>query len=1083
MKRLLLLIAVMAAFFCQFVSAQDRTITGKVTSAEDQQTLPGVSVAVKGTTIGTLTDINGNYSLKVPADAKTLVFSFIGMKVKEVEIGTSTTVDVVMNPDVLKLDEVVVTAVAIEREKRSLGYATEQIKGSELTAGQNTNVIGAIQGKVSGVNVSSNAGAPGSSQRVVIRGGSSLLGNNQALFVVDGVPINNSNNRTQDPGNSFLDNDLNNQVDYGNRGNDINPDDIESISVLKGPAATALYGSSASNGAIIITTKKGRRIIGGQPKTDITLSSSVTYSSILKLPTFQNEFGQGDVDNTADDRRENFSWGLPFDDHLRPWGQIVDGKQRIKPYSAIPDNVKDFFDIGIAYNNYLSFAGGTEKSSYFLSASSLNSKGITPGERYDKYTVHFNGSSELSSHFSSNLSINYNSIASQLPSGGQGTNSLYSHLIETARDIPITEGKDLNDPFNKYDDVTGTYGFYGGYYMNPYFIVESFKNSNTVDRIFGSISGSYTNTYNWASIDITDRLGGDFYTDSRYQKWKKFSYVPVEPSPFYQALDPLVYQGKYSQDIYRIANYSNDLMVTFKRQISSNISSSLLLGQNVRQFKTDNLFAQTNSDGGLNLPGDYSLSNSNGTPVVNNSLTEKRLLGYYGELNLSYKNLIFVGFSGRNDKSSTLPTENSNFFYPSVNASFVFSELFNSNMKDNWWTYGKIRASYAKVGNDAEPYVTKTIYRTTTISGNFGSTVFPLNGQAGYTTDDVLGSPDIKPEFTKAFEVGTELGFLKDRLSIDFSYYQNNSTDQIIKLLLPASSGFLAKVLNAGEIENKGIELAVHGTPILAKSGFKWELYGTYTKNNSEVVSLYGGTQRLTIGGFSGLTIAAQVGKPYGALYAIDLKRVDQSDPNSPVVVDPSSGLPLLSDVEVYMGSYLPDYIASFGTTFSYKGFTLNALFDVKHGGVFFSQTKSITDFNGTSEVTAENDRQDHVWPNSVYQTSAGEYVTNTTPFHPYDYYVAQEPFAFGQFIVDASYVKLREASLSYTFPDKWIKKTPFGSATLSVFGNNLLLWTAKQNKYSDPELNSSGSSNAQGFEYQPAPSQRNYGFSLKVMF
>jgi hypothetical protein len=442
-----------------------------------------------------------------------------------------------------------------------------------------------------------------------------------------------------------------------------------------------------------------------------------------------------------------------------------------------------------------------------------------------------------------------------------------------------------------------------------------------------------------------------------------------------------------------------------------------------------------------------------------------------------------VGVSGRDDKSSTLPPSSSNYFYPSVNASFVFSELFNSKLKNNIWTYGKLRASYAKVGNDASPYVTSTFYNTTTIAGSFGTTVFPLNGVPGYTVDDQVGNNKITPEFTKASEVGTELGFLKDRLSIDFSYYQNSSTDQIIQLFLANSTGFGAEIINAGELQNKGIELAVRGTPILTKSGFKWEVYGTYTRNKSEVVSLYGGAQRITIGGFSGFTIAAQVGKPYGALYAVDLKRVNQDDPNSPVIVDPNTGIPLLTDVEVYKGSYLPDYIASFGTTFSYKGFTLNALFDVKHGGYFFSQTKAITDFNGTSEVTATNNRQDYIWPNSVYQASNGEYLANTTPFHPYTYYVGQEPFAFGQFVVDASYVKLREASLSYDLPAKWIKKTPFGSASVSIFGNNLVLWTPKGNKYADPELNSSGANNAQGFEYQPAPSQRNYGFSLKVMF
>ena len=1081
MKRLITLIAVITAFSCNYAFSQERIITGKVTSSEDQLTIPGVSVSVKGTTVATLTDIDGNFTITVPSGGDILVFSYIGMKVKEVAIGTATNMDVIMMPDILKLDEVVVTAVAIEREKRSLGYATEQVKGSELTAGQNSNLIGAIQGKVSGVNVTSLTGAPGSAQRIVIRGGSSITRSNQALLVIDGLPIDNSNNRTMDPADPLhRPDDLNDQVDYGNRGNDVNPNDIESISVLKGPAATALYGSRASNGAIIITTKKGRKVVGGKPKMDVSLNSSVTFSSVLKLPDFQNEYGEGDRDNVVDDRRENFSWSAPFDGNYRAWGQEINGMIRVKPYEAIENNVRDFFDIGVAYNNHLSFAGGSDKSSYFLSLGTLNSKGIVPTTYYDKYSIRFNGSSELSNHFSTSIALNYANINSSQALGGQ-TNAIYDQLIQTPRDIPIVDGKDLDDPFNKYDDVTHTYGFYAAYTLNPYFLLENFKNTNDVDRLFGTVAVTYDR---WSWLSITDRIGTDVYADRRYEKWKKFDYAPLDESGLYSPTNNRqTYQGKYAEDVYNFVSYNNDLMLTFKKEITNNINGTLLLGQNVRQTTLNSTYAQTNPQGGLVLDGYYNLDNSNGPAYVRNTTEEARNIGYYADLNFSFKNFLFLGITGRNDLSSTLPEDNNSYFYPSFSSSFVFSELFNAGLKDKWWTYGKLRASWAKVGNDAPPYVTSSFYGVTSIDGGFGTTTLPFNGVPGYTVSDRSGNAELKPEFTTAFEVGTELGFLKDRLSFDFSYYQNNSKDQIIPLPLPASTGYTSKIINTGEIENKGIEIGVRGTPILSKSGFKMDLFGTYTKNTNEVVSLYEGVEQLTLGGTSRTAIVAQVGKPYGAFFAVDLLHVDQSDPNSPVVVDSATGMPLTTADLVYMGNYQPDFLASFGANFSYKGFTLGFLFDMREGGSFYSRTKDVLAFVGGSQETTQNGREDYVWPNSVYQSASdGSYVTNTSQkFHPYNYYTNVIPE--GRHIIDASYVKLREAHLTYDLPAKWINKTPFGSASIGVFGTNLAIWTPDENQYADPEQNSSGSGNTQGFEFSSNLSQRNYGFDIKLTF
>jgi TonB-linked SusC/RagA family outer membrane protein len=1065
MRKAFTLFALLLALAGIQASAQTRTITGKVISSQDNLGIPGVSVIVPGTTVGAVTDIDGNYSLAVGPEVNTLRFSAVGMKTKDVELGASNTIDVTLEQAALNIDEVVVTANAIVREKRSLGYSTQQVTSEDLNAGENPNLIGAMQGKVAGVNITSLSGAPGSAQRIVIRGGTSISGKNQPILVVDGVVIDNSNQRYGD--------DLNNQVDYGNRGNDINPDDIESISVLKGPGAAALYGSRASNGAIMITTKKGKRTVaGGKSKMEVTLHSGVTFSNVLKYPTFQNKYGQGDLDNTFNDRRENFSWGLPFDGALRPWGQEINGMQRIKPYSAIENNMKDFFQTGVSYNNSLSFGGGSEKSDYFLSVGSSNSKGIVPTMKYDKYTVHFNGSSQLTNKFSTGISLNYSNISSTLPSGGQRDASIYDQLLQTPRDIPIVDGEDLSDPYNTYNDITGQYGFYGAYTTNPYFVLQNFRNTNDVDRVIGALTLSYEG---WSWLTISDRFGGDIYGDRRYQRWKKYSYSPIDP--FYAGNDQ-VYQGKYGEDIFNYTSYSNDLMFNFKHKFSEDISANLLLGFNARQENLHESNVQTNSEGGLGIPGYYNLSNSNGNLLARNDITKSRNTGIYADLGLSYKSLIFLNVTGRQDKSSTLTPENNTYFYPSANASFILSELFNQDLKEDKFTYAKIRASYAKVGNDAPPYQTANYFTRTDIDGGFGSTIFPFGPTQtqGYTYGDVEGNPSLKPEFSTELELGTDLAFLKDRLSVGFSWYSKKSTDQIIQLPLSPASGFNWRTINTGELTNKGIELELRGIPVQTKSGFEWEAYGTYFKNTNKVVSLYLGVDQLTLGGTNRTAIVAQVGQPTGSFYAVDLLK----DPQGRVVVDSATGMPQTTSNLVYVGNYQPKFQASFGSNFTYKGWGFGFLFDMKSGGQFSSRTKDVMDFVGTAEETV--DREDRVWPNSVYVGSDGQYVQNTTQtYHPYDYFTNVIPD--GQHIVKADYVKLREVHLTYSFPGKWLSKTPFGSASISLVGNNMALWTDKTNKYADPEQNSSGSSNAQGFEFTANPSQRNYGVDLKLTF
>lgn len=1059
------------------VYGQARVITGRVLD-DAGAPVNAASILVRGTNTGTSADANGNFTINAKK-GDVLVISAVGVPSKEVRVTSGSTVEVSLLRQSQNLSEVVVTALGVQRQKRALGYATQQVSGNDLNRGQNSNPIAALQGKVSGVNITTGSNNPGSSTRIVLRGGSSITGSNQPLMVIDGVPISNDNFFPDAAGTN---NSLNNQVDYGNRGNDINPEDIESISVLKGPAATALYGQNASNGAVIITTKKGAKSLAGK-KYAVTYSTSFGLQDVLKLPDFQNEFGQGNVDAVQDDRRENFSWGLPFNNQPRPWGQIVNGKQQIKPYSALKNNVKDFFDIGNTWNNNISFSGGGDKTTFYLSFNALTNKGVVPSTKYNKYGIRLNATSAFTDNLTGSANIYYSKINSQLANTGQNSGSFLDNVYQTPRDISLIDLKDLSNPYNSMNAKTDSgdyYGYYGAYTINPYYALSNFKNLNYVDRVTSSYSLEYKP---WKSVSIIDRFGLDSYSDRRYQKWNKYSSNSFESfsDDFYEEPyggSPRSYSGKYSQDFYTYNQYNNDLMVTFTQNLGSKVNLRALLGHNLREEKLDNTYAATNVKGIINdNPNLLSLDDSNGPIDAYNTTTNRRIMGVYGNLDLSYNNYLFLNLTGRNDWSSTLPRGNNSFFYPSASLSFVFSELL-SNVKA--LNYGKLRVSWASVGHDAPPYRLVTVSGKTDIIGGYGSTTFPFGGTIpGYSQSDRFLSGNLKPEKTRSLEVGTELAFLNSRLGLDFSWFSNTSVDQIIDAPIAPSTGYTARTINTGKITNKGIELLVKGTPVATRD-FRWDMSATFTKVNNKVVSLNEGVDQITLGGFSGMTIVAAVNRPYGTFYSEDILTQ-----NGQPVVDSSTGIPLHTTNPVYKGSYLPDFLASFRNNFSYKGLTLSVLFDMKKGGYFYSRTKDILGFVGTSDETAFNDRKDYIFPNSLYQNYKGEFVQNTTPFHPYTYYTdAGVGIPAGQKIIDATYIKLRELSLSYELPKRLIGNGKFlGSASIGVFANNVFIWTAKENKYVDPEINSEGASNTQGFDYTALPSVRNFGINLRVTF
>lgn len=1056
MKELYKPLMVVLVLWCNIGFAQ-RTITGKVTSSSDGMPLIGANVIEKGSLNGVATDIDGKYSLTVSDTATAIEISYIGQKTQVITLGLQNEINVVLEPDLSTFDDVVVTAIAIQREKRSLGYGTTTVKNEDLNKVSQSSALTALQGKVAGAQITNATGSPGGSTKITLRGGSSFLGDNNALIVVDGVPVDNSNFGFDDV--------LNDQYDAGNRGNDINPQDIESITVLKGAAAVALYGQQGANGAVLITTKKGGLTNGGNGrKFMVSVNSQTTFSTPLKLPETQNEYGQGG--EMAPDSRENFSWGPKFDGVVRPWGQEVDGEQRIKPYSGLPNNWRSFFVTGKSLNNNLSISGALKGTSYYLSYNNFKYTGIIPGTGYQKNSIRANVSHDFGGKLSSTITLNYNKTEGDLIVQGQSDFSPYFQLLNIPRDISVLEQKDLDNKFNKPET------YFGAYYQNPYWLIANQKNTNNVDRFNTSITLDYK-PLNW--LTFTGRFGSDVYSDGRFQKWRKYSFVNQDFEK--------EYPGRYSEDLYFVNVINSDIIVRAEKTFKEKFHIGGLVGTNIYSRKVKNTYGET---AGLALEEQYTFDNSLGRPTLTNDIVRKRIAGVYFDVNFGYKSLFFIDVTGRNDWSSTLPTNNRSYFYPGVSTSFVFTELIKKP-KPMIITYGKIRASFAQVGKDADPYLLRNVFVPGEVGDGYQdskvrSPFLSADGSSvlGYTTSNVLANSNIKPEISTTWEVGTELSFLKDRLSVDFTYYWKRTKDEIMTVPAAPSSGFTSQVINAGILSNKGVELSVRVTPVSLKNGFKWEIYGTFTKNTSKVIQVSDNAEQLVIGGLSSMSIVIQKGQPYGTFYSI----TSQRDGNGNPIVDSATGKPLMTSSPQIVGTFAPKWLGSIGTSLSFKGLRFNILFDARIGGKFYSATRDLQQFTGTDPLTLYNDRQDFVVPNSVYLGSDGAYHENTVPVHYQDYWTNFIREDYANNLVDASYVKLREVSLSYTFPKKWMMKTKYiSNIELSLFGNNLWLWTPKENTYVDPEINAYGAGNAQGFEFYNVPSLRAMGFGVKVDF
>jgi TonB-linked SusC/RagA family outer membrane protein len=1059
MKKILLLGLFLLSAILQEALAQNRTITGTITDASNNDVLPGVTILVKETQIGTTTNTNGEYTINVPAANNTLVFSFVGYITAERTIGNATTINVALATDAKQLGEVVVTALGVERQERALGYSATSVANEEITRARATSPMNALQGKVAGANITTASGAPGASTKVILRGYGSIGGNNNPLYVVDGVPINNTaGNFTPDPANVTP---TNRTQDFGNRANDINPDDIESITILKGAAATSLYGSRAASGVILITTKKGQ---AGE-KIKVDLSSSATFSRPLFLPQLQNTFGQGWSGHFAFE--ENGSWGPRMDGRERLWGNIVDNSQQLKPFSPQENNLKDFYETGTSYLNTVGISGGTEKSTFYLSYGNATENGIVPtdADSYKRNTLSLRGSTK-GAKLNASSTLNYVRKDARVVTTGQGGDgtTLFQEIIQTPRDMSIVDFEDLNYKFNTNDN------FYNLYAQNPYWPLKRNGNDYEENRLFGNVNIGY-DLFSWLSA--TARLGGDISNGLLTDWIAPYSLTPGSPN---ETANPSL--GRVNERTRFARELNGDFMFLTKNDLNTDIHLNGIVGYNVNErYSKDNYSFITN----LSIPNFYNLSNSS-DPVTATTLTSlRRLYGVYGSAEFSFRDYLFLTLNARNDWSSTLPADNNSFFYPGVNGSFVFTDVF-PNLQSSL-SYGKLRASWGQTGNDANPYNIRGVLIPGLVDLGFGDIDFPVSGINAYEVDNRIGNLALKPEITTEYELGANLNFLNNRIGIDIAYYHRTSTDQILAVPIAVTSGYAFKVLNFGKVRNQGVELLFTASPVKTQN-FNWDLRYTFANNRNEVLELREGLDEVLLANSYNIDLVAIPGHPLGTFKGPDYVY----DPEGRVVVSATTGYPIASEEKVIYGSAQPKYIMGLYNTLAYKGLSLNFGFDIRQGGLFYSYTQRLSQFVGNSTNTLYNDRQPFIVPNSVVQNEDGTYSENTHPVNMTN--IAQywndtnNPPIEREHMRDRSFVKLREVALGYNLPKSLISGLRLSEANISLVGRNLLLWTPDSNNIIDPEVTTYGNDlDSELGEFAAGPTTRTLGISLRLGF
>ena len=1054
-KRIKLLLACLFLFVGMAI-AQTK-VTGTVVSQENGEPVIGAAVKILGTNQGTVTDVNGKFTISVPAGKKLRV-SFVGLET--VDVSASNGMKIVLKQDAKTLDEVVVTAMGIKRSAKALGYSATAVDGDKIAAARTNDVMSSLAGKVAGVSISSTSSDPGASNAVIIRGVSSLSGNNQPLYVIDGVPLTNASVSSGDQ--------LNNGYDFGNGANAVNPDDVESMTILKGAAATALYGSRAASGVILITTKSGKKQKKG---IGIEYNGGLQMESVLRLPQMQNEFGMGWYGEKTD--TENGSWGPAFDGSTLKYGNVYENSQNLKSYLPIENNVKDFFDTGLRYNNSVSFNGATDQSNFFVSLSQIHDDGIIPtdADSYTKYTFSGRASHKIK-NVTLSASMNYAYQKNSFVSTGQKAGSMYNCIMQTPRDISIAEMKDLSNPFN-------TPGYYYTPYgvTNPYYVLNNYQNEYEQERFYGKFQLDWDI---FKDLKFTYRFGLDTTTGHHDSGEPNLSALFAGTPNWEDALKSLT--GEVYQRTERRREIDQNLMLNYSHKFFDKLDVNATLGLNGNERRYKYFSADVTN---LTIPTYFNLTNSSEKPTVAQYESLRRLIGVYGQVEFGYDDWAYITLTARNDWSSTLPKGNRSFFYPGITGSFIFTKFLNPDLK-KYITFGKARIAWGKTGNDAAPYMTNSVFAQGSAStSGWGSSSFPFSkgNYNAYSVGNTLGSNNLSPEMTTEIEFGLNMAFFENRFSFDVSYYNRNTDKQIFSLEMDPASGYTAQNMNLGKIRNRGIEAMVSVTPVRTRD-FEWTLTWNYTRNRSKVISLPEelGGESLIWGLSGGTGLYAIVGEELGVFKAYTAEH----DPDGNVIVD-ASGLPKKSTEQTIVGSMNSKYQMGIGNTISYKGVSLSFDFDFRKGGVMYSRTKDINYFVGNAIQTAYNDRNPWIIPNSVVDNGDGTYSENTvalTPTNIYNYWNNGDTGYDSSFLVDKSYIKLRQVVLAWDLPKAWLANTFLTGVKVSLYGNNLLMWTPSGNTFMDPESSSFGNDLEGNFgEWSTNPSSRKYGFNVSLKF
>lgn len=1060
-------------------AAQVTTVRGIVTTEEDGEPVIGASVIVKGTSLGTVTDVNGRFELSgLPPSATRLLISYISLMAKEVAIAPQ--VSVTLKSDTHLLDEVVVTALGISREKMALGYTAQEVKQDALVQGKDNNLLNSLSGKIAGVRITNTQGDVGSS-RIVIRGETSIAGENQPLFIVDGIPVDNSQLNARSSGR-----------DFKNAIADLNPEDIKTLTVLKGPNAAALYGARAAHGAIVITTKGGDK---RQKGIGITLHSSTQVSFVATLPEFQNLFGQGaggrfsyvDGKGAGVNDGVDESWGprldigllIPqFDSPLD-----ADGNRVATPWVSHPNNVRDYFRMGISTNNGISVARGDDKYQFRVGYNYEKQVSIVPDAGTNKTNISLNTDYHLAKWIVVGATANYivytapSLPGSATPSGSNvRSNSPMLQFLWFGRQVDTNSLK---------ADYTRNWN--SSYYDNPFWSASYNTQSQERHRLIGDLHAEFRLT---DGLNVRFRTSTDWYNDRRKSKVKWGSAGAGSP------------YGSYAEDAYTVKENNTEVLATYIKQLNKNWGIDALLGFNVRNKQYENNYQAAPR---LAVADLYTLTNSRDPLTSSNDFYRLRQYGLYGSIQLDYRRWAFLNITGRNDWSSTLPVDNNSYFYPSVTASVLLSEAFGWRSKAV--NYLKIRGGWSQVGADANPYQLATVFTSETA----------FNGNPLQSSSTIGMNPNLKPEKTSSIEAGFEAAFWDNRLCLDFTYYKTDSRNQILKLATTAASGYTSQVRNAGHIRNRGYEIQLGAVPIQTSKGFRWNLDLNYGANSSKVVKLDDEglitSYRLYS---SGIQILASVGEAYGTLFGTSYVR----DANGNVVVD-ANGLPKISTTNKTLGKFTPDWTGGISNTFSYRSLSLSFLIDASVGGSIFSNTNKTGKYTGVLANTLSGRDAEHggLWyytaamgnnvrlPESpsysvssdglyyaqvngqstrVYQDgimvegvtesgSKNEEVVSAEKYYHRIYSIAEAN------VYDASYVKLREVALSYRLPRLWTQKLHLQEASVTLTGRNL--WTIyKSVPNIDPE-SALTTGNAQGVEAYSLPTTRSFGVNLSVKF